>query len=125
MKKFISTKTGGIIFLTILALPFLLYSPVVDYVNSRYAEPRECTLESARFSKGGTSSRVGSSKNKVAIETAECGTVVVTGIKGSEDSLLEDIDTLNSYQGEKLTFMFGPLSWNPGNRVAESVTLPD
>lgn len=51
MKKFISTKTGGIIFLTILALPFLLFSPVADYVDSRYAEPRECTLESVNFQK--------------------------------------------------------------------------
>ena len=123
-KSILSTKAGGYAFLALLALPFILFSPIVTYMNHHYAKPNECTIKSAEFSKGGTGSKVGSSKNSIAIETAECGLLVTHKVEGSQKSITENVDLINSYKGQKLTFMIGPAAWNPGHTAAESVILP-
>ena len=107
-----------------LFLMFMLY-PALRYVNSHYAEPRECTVESARFSRGGTGTKVASSKNAIAVETTECGLIITPKVVGGTDDLLKNIDLVNQYQGQKLVFMIGPLSWNPGNTRAEYVIIPE
>lgn len=106
-----------------LFLMFMLY-PALRYVNSHYAEPRECTVESARFSRGGTGTKVASSKNAIAVETTECGLIITPKVVGGTDDLSKNIDLVNQYQGQKLVFMIGPLSWNPGNTAAEYVIIP-
>lgn len=108
----------------IFLLLMFLSVPAIDYINFHYAEPKECTVESARFSAGGSGSRVASTKNKIAIETLECGTIITYKVKGGTDDLSKNIDLVNQYQGQKLVFMIGPLSWNPGNTLAEYVIIP-
>ncbi|MFW0183455.1 hypothetical protein ACN082_08105 [Rothia sp. CCM 9417] len=109
----------------IFCLPFILFTPFMNYMNSKYSEPRECTVESARFSRGGTGTKVASSKNAIAVETTECGLIITPKVVGGTDDLLKNIDLVNQYQGQKLVFMIGPLSWNPGNTAAEFVIIPE
>ncbi|MFW0170181.1 hypothetical protein [Rothia sp. P4278] len=69
--------------------------------------------------------KVASSKNAIAVETTECGLIIVPKVVGGTDDLSKNIDLLNQYQGQKLVFMIGPLSWNPGNTAAEYVIIPE
>lgn len=112
-------------FFGIFLLLMFLSVPAIDYINFHYAEPKECTVESARFSAGGSGPRVASTKNKMWIETLECGPIITYKVKGGTNDLSKNIDLVNQYQGQKLVFMIGPLSWNPGNTAAEYVIIPE
>lgn len=109
----------------IFLFAFIFFSPFMDYINSKYGDPRECTVEYARFGSGGSGSRVASTKNKMWIETLECGPIITYKVKGGTDDLLKNIYLVNQYQGQKLVFMIGPLSWSPGNTRAEYVIIPE
>ena len=71
--------------------------PAIDYINFHYAEPKECTIEYAEFSPGGSGPRVASTKNKIAIETLECGTIITYKVKGGTNDLSKNIDLVNQY----------------------------
>ncbi|WP_185173598.1 hypothetical protein [Rothia nasimurium] len=118
-------KFSGVHFLEFFLLLMFLSVPAIAYINSHYAEPRECTVEYARFGSGGSGTRVASTKNKIIIETLECGTITTRKVQGGTNDLLKNIDLVNQYQGQKLVFMIGPLSWYIDNTAAEYVIIPE
>lgn len=109
----------------IFCLPFILFTPFQNYINLKYGELRECTVEYARFGSGGSSSKIASTKNKIIIETLECGTIATRKVQGGTNDLSKNIDLVNQYQGQKLVFMIGPLSWYIDNTRAEYVIIPE
>ena len=113
---------GAIVLLAILVM--IVYFPVETFVNSHYATAKECTVQSVEMVKSGSGRKVASRKMSVYVDTSDCGTIRVTKDSDGNQDIQKIAKVIEQKDGNKLTFMIGPLQWDPNNRSAESVILP-
>lgn len=126
MKKILSlvqTIIGAIVLLAILVM--IVYFPVETFINSHYATAKECTVQSVKTVKSGSGRRVASSKMSIYVDTSDCGTIRVAKDSDGNQDIQKLANLIEQKVGKKLTFMIGPIQWDPNNRSAESIILPE